>query len=151
MTPDSTAGEVGTGGSSNSAALRGRGSGGGLDQGRGVVGGSGPGRLGLAGPDQLGHLDLAAPTGHAHRHPGEPGTAVAVHGPEAHHGHPTVAPDAVGRGRVVGEPDLGLADLLDDHDTPLGPARRQGPLDDLLGGAQTPIDGAHDVPTRPVP
>ncbi len=60
-------------------------------------------------------------------------------GAEAGHHHAPVAADAVGGGGVVGEADLGLAQLLDDDHASRGATGGQGALDHLLGRAQAPV------------
>jgi hypothetical protein len=121
------------------------GDGGGLSEGRighsvghqrhGVVSGRGGRRVGFAGPHQLGQVDGPGFALHAHRHTG-------TGADEAHHRHPTGAPEAVGGRRVVGEADIGFAGLGDDHDGVVTPGHRQGLLDDL-GRRGEPVAGAH--------
>ena len=104
-----------------------------LDEGERVLGrGSAPG-VGQRGSDHLGDALGAHDAGPARRADGGPGDDDDVHGTGAVH--------PVGRRRVQGEADVGMAVLLDQHDAPVGAGctrSRHAVLDQLLGRDHRP-------------
>ena len=93
--------------------------------------------VGQCGPDHLGDAldaDHAGPAGRADRGPGHDD-----------HAHGTGAVHAVGRRRVQGESDVGVAGLLDQHEAAVGAAPRRPPP-----GPPRPVLG-RDHGTRPAP
>ena len=131
-TPDRTDRSVeGLGLDGTGPTASGRATSSGVGQREGVVGRWGLGGVLLGRPYQVVDVHVTAPPGHAGGHP-------SLHLAHADDGDPPVPPAAVGGRGVVGEPDLDLAGLLDEHHAVVAAGRRgEGGLDHVLGRGQS--------------